>query len=295
VARRDELHPIAWRAAAATKVLLERLTRQYEACITTAMQTLALLDGDDPARGWFESWRCALITAVAPEAGLAEIEQVIEGVRGRAQPPHDWTLSQMLLVRATGLAVTQQLDAARASAREGLEWAGIGRESRDQALAMVLWLEYLTEGRSDSHVRQHAARQSQELGLAELCAAPAALCTDGSVEDRGIAVVAAARRRPSTDVTTPFLLAFACLAVEEGDLGHAADLAAAAEIYDSSTEVALMYVLAGVRGWSPETWASQCSVAIFEYLDPTHETATREGPAILSAEIEAWERRLAKS
>jgi hypothetical protein len=291
-AQRDTLEPLAWRAANAVKLLLERLTRRYEDCITTAIHMLDALDDDDPARGWFDGWRCTLITAVAPEPGLVELARALEGVRAHAQPPDDWELSQLLLVQATGLAITQQLDASRVAAAEGLEWAGIGRESRDQALAMALWLAYLSGDRTDPTVQAHAASQSQQLGLAELCAAPAALCAEGSTEDRAQALVAAARRRPSTDVTTPFLLAFAWLAVERDDLTRAAGLAEAAEIYDSSTEVALIYVLARVRGWTNDTWAHDCNAAIVEYLDPAHEAAAREGPAVLAAEIEGWEQVL---
>jgi predicted ATPase/class 3 adenylate cyclase len=293
VARRHDLDPLAWRAAAATKVLLERLTRRYEACITTSMQMLELLDADDPARHWFDTWRCALITAVAPAAGLAEIDSILDRVRAAASPPHDWALSQMLLVRATGLAMLRRLSDAHAAAIEGLEWAGVGRESRDQALAMVLWLAYLTGDGCDGMLLDLVARQSQQLGLAELCAAPAALAAEGSVEDRASLLVGAARRRPSTDVTTPFLLAFAWLAVEEGELTHAAELVACAEIYDSSTEVALVHVIAHIRGWTDDTWARECDAAIAEYLHPDHESASRQGHAVLAAEIEAWEHRLA--
>jgi predicted ATPase/class 3 adenylate cyclase/DNA-binding SARP family transcriptional activator len=289
---RDELAPLAWRAATATKLLLERLTRRYEETITTAIEMLDLLDADDPTRAWFEVWRCALITAVAPHAGLAEIQRVLPAVRTWAQPPHDWALSQMLITSATGLAVTQRLDDARVSAREGLDWAGVGRESRDQAIAMVLWLAYLAGDTADPFVPELAAGQSQDLGLAELCAAPAALAADGSIEERAALLVAAARRRPTADVTTPFLLAFGWLAVERDDVGHAAELVACAEIYDSSTHVALIYLLARVRGWTDESWRTDCDAAIAQYLGPDHEAAARRGPEVLNLEVDAWEQRL---
>jgi hypothetical protein len=47
-----------------------------------------------------------------------------------------------------------------------------------------------------------------------------------------------------------------------------------------------------VRGWTNDTWAHDCNTAIVEYLDPAHEAAAREGPAVLAAEIEAWEQQL---
>ena len=79
-ARHDELSPIAWRAASCVKLLLERLTRRYTDCLGTALGVLSVLDDDDPSRGFFDMWRCALTTAVAPEAGLAEIDAVLPSV-----------------------------------------------------------------------------------------------------------------------------------------------------------------------------------------------------------------------
>ena len=110
--RRDDLHPMAWRVARTAKVELERLTRRYMACMMTAVDTLAVLDADDPSRGWFDLWRCALTTAVAPEVGVDETDDVLPVVRANARAPHDFTLSQLLANKATGLAVLRRLDEA---------------------------------------------------------------------------------------------------------------------------------------------------------------------------------------
>jgi predicted ATPase/class 3 adenylate cyclase len=295
VGRRSDLDPLSWRAAAATKLILERMTRRYEACFMTAIHMLDVLDPDDPARGWFDFWRCALITAIAPAAGIAEIDMILDAARRRAEPPHDEALSQLLLLKGTGLAMLRRLDDAQLACREGLEWAGDGRESRDQALAMVVWLAYLADSTTDAEMQERVGRQDHQLGRAELCAAPAALCADDTVEHRARLLVALARRRPATDVTSPFLLAFAWLALEEGDSMRATELAAHAELYDSSTQVALVYLLARVRGWTDETWDSASSAATTEYLDAAHDALVRQAPAVLTAEVAAWEQRLART
>ena len=84
---------------------------------TTAVDMLAVLDADDPSRGWFDVWRCALTTAVAPEDGVDEIDDVLPVVRANARAPHDFTLSQLLATKATGLAVLRRLDEARATTK----------------------------------------------------------------------------------------------------------------------------------------------------------------------------------
>ncbi len=292
--QRDDLDPIAWRAAVAAKVALERLTRRYGECFQTSIDMLGALDADDPARGWFDSWRCALTTAVAPQAGVAETDAVIAEVRRNARPPLDWTLSQLLVTKATGLAMLHRLADARPVAEEALAWAPIGKESRDQCLAVLLWILHAMNAPTE-HLLDEVGAQRQELGVAELCAAPGALCSSGSIEERARRLVASARRRPSTDVPTPFLLAFAWLAVEEGDPARAAELAARAEIYDSSTNIAVLYLLATLQGWSDDSWARECDAVLARYLGPGHEPAAKEGFATLAAEVERWSRRLSRA
>lgn len=292
--RRDDLDPIAWRAAVAAKVALERLTRRYVECLETSVDMLAALDADDPARGWFDSWRCALTTAVAPEVGVAETEAVLAPARRNARAPLDWTLSQLLVTKATGLAMLRRPAEARPIAEDALAWAPIGKESRDQCLAVLLWILHAMGTPSAEHLLDEVGTQRQELGVAELCAAPGALCSDGSIEERAGRLVASARRRPSTDVPTPFLLAFAWLAVEDGEAARAAELAARAEIYDSSTIIALLYLLATLQGWSADSWARNRDATIGWYLSPDHEPAAKEGFATLASEVERWDRRLSR-
>ncbi len=290
--RRDELDPVAWRAVCTAKVALERSTRRYDACMATAIDMLEKLAPDDPARGWFELWRCALTTAVAPAVGIAEIDAVLPAVRVHAQPPHDWALSQLLSAKATGLAVLGRLEEALPMAREARTWAPVGKESLDQALASLLWLLYLSGEEVDEELLSEVAAQNQELGLAELCGAPGGLCVRGSIEDRAARLIALARRRPSTDLPTPFVLAFAWLAIEQGDHARAGDLLATVELYDSSTQIALIHALARVEGWTGETWNQGCDRAVGRYLSPAHEAESRKSAATLAAELERWERLL---
>ena len=291
--RRDELDPVAWRAISAAKVALDRLTRRYVECVETSVAVLAALDPDDPSRGWFDLWRCALTTAVAPQAGIAEIDNVLPAVRANARPPHDFTLSQFLASRSTGLAVLRRLDEAMEAAIEALAWAPGGKDSRDQALALVLWILYLTRGHPSTDLQKEVAKQNQELGLAEVCLAPCALALDLPVEDRAALLASSARRRPPTDSPTPFLLAFAWLAIEEGDRTRSADLAATAELYDASTEVGLIHLLATLHAWGDETWNHQRAAAIGHYLSPEHEPLVEQGSATLADEVDRWEKALA--
>ena len=126
-----------------------------------------------------------------------------------------------------------------------------------------------------------------------LCAAPAALCADLPIEARAAQLVTSARRRPPTDVPTPFLLAFGWIAIETGEPDRAAELVATAELYDSSTLVGLIYLLATLGCWSDDDWTAQRKGAIARYLAPEHEAAAKRGVATLAEEVERWERRLA--
>lgn len=290
--RRDALHPTAWRAACATKLVLERLTRRYDACFTTAIQMSALLEVDDPARGWFEMWQCALTAAVAPEAGVAAIDEILPRLRANARAPHDMTLADALASKVTGLAIMRRLDEARITAEETLAWARRGKDSGNQALALLMWILYLTGATPDADLQREVDAQRPELGLAELCAAPAALCTDGSIEERAADLVAKAHRRPSADIPTPFLLAFGWLAVEEGDDARAAELVAKAELYDASTHIGLTFLLAKLEGWTEENWDRSRDRSIGVYLSDDHHRMAKEGSAVLADEVERWERRL---
>ena len=71
------------------ELVLERLTRRYGECFETAERMLADLPPDDPARPWFESWRCALTIAVAPEVGLAHVDDVIARAVHHARAGND--------------------------------------------------------------------------------------------------------------------------------------------------------------------------------------------------------------
>ena len=259
------------------------------------MTMLRALDGDDPSRTWFDLWRCALTTAIAPEAGMAEIDALLPRVRDDARAAHDWILSQFLVNKATALAMLGRLEEAPRFAEEALARAPSGgQDSRDQALALLLWILYLTGARCDDVIHEAVAAQRQDLGLAALCAGPDALSADGSIEQRAARLVTATRRRHPADVPTPFLLAFAYLALEDGDDARAEAVVGTAEIYDSSTLVALLHLLARLHGWTDETWAAERDAAIGRYLSPDHEAATERGFTILGEEADRWERRLSQ-
>ena len=292
--RHDELDPAAWRVAVTAKLTLERLTRRYVECLGTAMTMLDQLERDDPARGWFDMWRCALTTAVAPEVGLGEVEAALPRVRDDARDARDFVLSQFLVTKATALAVLRRLDEARTVAEEAIHRAPVGQESLDQALAGLAWILYLTRSPYDDTSRELVAAQRSDLGLAEFSAAPDALCGEAPLEERAAHLLTAARRRHPANVPTPFLLAFAWLAVEAGDTTHAAELAAVAELYDASTLIALLHLLAAIHDWSEEDWPRERDAANAEYLSPEHETAAKQGHAALNAEIDRWTLRLAR-
>ena len=144
--------------------------------------------------------------------------------------------------------------------------------------AILMWISYLTGVAPDdepSHARSQPGIRSSV--SRELCVAPASLCGDRSVEERAAELVAGARRRPSADVPTPFLLAFAWLAVEEGDHTLAAELASKAELYDASTHVGLTHLLARLEGWTEENWDQRRDHAIARYLGDDHERTGQAG------------------
>ncbi len=292
-ARRDELDPLAWRSAVATELFLDRLMRRYAEVFVTAERMLVALDDDDPARSWFDMWVCALTSAVAPMVGVDRIEASLPRVIALANASTDATVTGYLTSLSTGYVSLGRLDDARRAALEALDWASDGREVRDQALANLLWILLTRDEHADAELLRACQRQELELGLAELCAAPAAICVDAPLEERGRRLTAAARRRPPTDIATPFLLAFAHLALERGDRARARELAATSEMYDSSTQIALINVLSQVQDWSRDTWDEQRDAALLTYLLPEQEAIARRGVGVLNEEVARWEAELA--
>ena len=253
------------------------------------------LAADDPARSWFELWQCALTTAVDPEAGLGAVEAALPAAERLARPPLDWTLSQLLGTKAAGLALLRRLDETHVVAAEAARWAPVGQESRDQALALQAWLGYLGGRPVDHDLVAEIASQDHGLGLAELCAAPGVLHSGGTPMERGARLLALARERPPFDLATPFLLAFAWLALELDDHERARRLVANAELYDASTQVALVYALAAIDDRGPEEWTAGRDAAVAHYLGPEHELAIEHGAAVLDEELDRWERLLAEA
>jgi predicted ATPase/DNA-binding SARP family transcriptional activator len=290
--QRQALSPMGWLVANATTLLLQRDARDYLAVIETSARIVADVGHDHEAGSWFELWRCALVTAVDPEGGLAEVDAALPAAYDRARPPVDWTLSQFLSTKAAGLALLGRLDEAAPSAVESAGCATAGQESRDQSLAMQAWISYLRGAAVSPELTDAIAGQDFELGLAELCAAPGALHAGGSVEERAARLVALARARPKLDLATPYLLAFSWLAIEEGDVRRARRLVDHAEMFDASTQVALLYALAALEGWTAEAWHAGRDAMCAKYLSPDHEPAVRMGIEVLDAELDDWERRL---
>ena len=284
----DALGPVAWRAANAALVFLTRLTRRYEACFETTERMLAALDVDDPARPWFAGWRAALTTAVAPEVGLAQSEEVLEHAIRVGRPGDDGTVADVLIVMGTGLALVGRLPEARARVEEALGWCLVGSPGYDQAIGSLLWLDVIDGASPGPSVRAAVARQDLGAGLAQFCAAPAALCSDGSVAERAAELARRCRSRPIGDVATPYLLAFAWLALEQGEPDRAGALVSVAEIYDSSTHLALVHLVARIEGWTDEEWRTRRDATIARYLSADHEPEAERGPAVLDAEVERW-------
>jgi predicted ATPase len=291
--RRQELDPLAWRSAVATQLFLDRLMRRYTDVFATAETMIATLDNDDPARWWFDMWVCALTTAVAPTIGIERIERSLPKIIELATEPPDATVTGYLTSLTTGYASVGRLDDALRVARDALNWATDGREVRDQALANLLWILITRRETGDDELLRACEHQVHDLGLAELCAAPAAICVAAPIDERVRRLTAAARRRPPTDIPTPFLLAFAVLAVECNDFDRAAELAAASELYDSSTQIALINLLSQVQDWGRDTWDQQRDAALITYLSPEQETIARRGVAKLNDEIARWDAELA--
>jgi hypothetical protein len=283
---------MGWLVANATTLLLQRDARDYLAVLETSARIVADIGHDHEAGSWFELWRCALVTAVDPEWGLAEVDAALPAAHDRARPPVDWTLSQFLATKAAGLALLGRLDEAAPCAVESADCATAGQESRDQSLAMQAWIGYLRGTAVSPELTDAIAGQDLELGLAELCAAPGALHADGSVDERAARLVALARTRPKRDLATPYLLAFAWLAIEEGDVRRARRLVDHAEMFDASTQVALLYALAAIEGWTAAAWHAGRDAMCAKYLSPEHEHAVRLGIEVLDAELDDWEGRL---
>ncbi len=286
--RRAELDDSSWKAAAFAKVGVERMSRRYAECFATADETVRWLRPDDPARPWFQVWMCAFVSAVAPEDGLRMIEQSLPSAFRHARPPHDMVITEALSTKSTDLAVLRRLDEASEAAAEARAWAVPGTGVADQALALQMWLAYLTDTPTGADLRAAVAAQNAALGLAELCGPPAVLCSGSDIAERARGLSDLSRRRTRVDLATPLLLAFAWLWIEAGDHDRANELARAAELYDASTEVGLIYLVARLEGWGDDDWNGRRDATIAWYLDPAHVDLSDRGPAELTAELTRW-------
>jgi hypothetical protein len=56
----------------------------------------------------------------------------------------------------------------------------------------------------------------------------------------------------------------------------------------------LLHLLAAIHGWSDESWPRERDAAIAAYLGPEHETAAKQGHAVLTAEVDRWTLRLSR-
>ena len=127
---RDELDPSAWEAANAAKLHLERATRRYAAVHGHRHRDAGRTGPEDPARAWFESWRCALDHRGGARGRCRpRSTRCCRGYGAAAESPIDWALSQLLATKATGLGVMGRLDEATAVAEESLGLVGRRRST----------------------------------------------------------------------------------------------------------------------------------------------------------------------
>ena len=220
--------------------------RRYGECFETAERMLADLPPDDPARTWFDSWRIALTIAVAPEVGFAHVDDVIAKRHApRPEPAATGPSRSLIISKATGLALVREVSEARATAQQALEWCEVGTSIHDQALAVLLWLLVLTGGSPSPRVVAALSKQDQTQGAARVLRGAGGPVPElRRYRNERPSSSGCARLRPVGDVATPYLLAFGWLAVERGELDRARELARVAELYDSSTHVALIHLLA---------------------------------------------------
>jgi predicted ATPase/class 3 adenylate cyclase len=222
--RIDELSPSAARSVRGPLALLHAFTGSYAAALETSAESLALLSEDDPHRRFPEALVMMFsLPFVEPPRVLAETDEILERAIRHAGRPPDALISWMALSRAGALQGDRaRIESAREQARIGVQWAPAGAP-RQQAVAMLLLIEYL--GGLERGPELAAAADEPIVGNEQpLIGVAAALAADAPVEERARRLSALARRRPLglwMHEESPFIAAFALLALEEDDVDRA--------------------------------------------------------------------------
>ena len=265
------------------------LLRRYGECFETAERMLADLPPDDPARTWFDAWRIALTTAVAPEVGLALTDDVLARAIVQARVGRDWSVSTLVINKATGLALVREVAEARAVGPAGPRVVRSRQQHprpgpRRPAVAARphRWI-------AEPRVVEALSKQDQTTGAAQFCAAPAALCQHGSTEERAAELVRLSRASDPS-VTSPRPTCSPSVGWRSSGAswtGHGAGATSpscttAAPRSPSSTSSPTL------GRWGDDEWTAERDAAVAHYLSPEHEPEAEEGPAVLDAELARW-------
>jgi predicted ATPase/class 3 adenylate cyclase len=292
--RIDRLDDPARRSVLGTQMQVESLIGAYDRSVATATAILADLGEDDPWRRFPEAWRAPILTLVDVHHVIVETDHLLPRATEQAGEPPDFSVSYMALARAVAL----QQDPARISealeaARTAIRWAtpGIATEF---AVAGLLMMEHIAGLEHGPELDAALTAPVVETGL-PLASIAAALAWDAPAHERARRLARLARRRPLgrwMHEESPYLVAFAWLAIEAGDLDRAETLLEAFVPRDPVSGAAGITALQRVH--SARTGATLRSREVAgRYLSPeVHDRLADLAPGVLDAELAAWDREL---
>ena len=206
---------------------LETFTNRYLDTFETAREAQWRLGRGDPRRRIFDAWRLMIVSTATIDEVVEETNELLPLAIAQATPPHDVATSMMAIARAVGLYLaTGDAADARRSGLLAVAWAEPGTAVHSLAVSWLAWLGYLEDTGSEPPPSAARADALADNGMPDVAIAQT-LADHATTDARGTGSCASPGADPSAGGLTrspTFLVPFAWLAIEQGELERAASL-----------------------------------------------------------------------
>ena len=286
----DELRDSAQVAARTAKMALETFTNRYLDTFETAREAQWRLGRGDPRCRIFDAWRLMIVSTATIDEVVEETNELLPLAIAQATPPHDVATSMMAIARAVGLYLaTGDAADARQAGLLAAAWAEPGTAVHSLAVSWLAWLGYLEDTESERSPSTARADALPDNGMPDVAIAQT-LADQATTDARAHRLVRLARSRPLgrwIHEESTFLVPFAWLAIEQGELERAASLLDACATVEIATATGLIKALQRLEecqtGEPVNLWA--IAPRLMD-RDPEH---LRRAPSVLAAELERWD------
>ncbi|MGK2929642.1 MAG: ATP-binding protein [Acidimicrobiales bacterium] len=291
----EDLGPVPSLALSVATMWLQSFTFRLPDLLVTSGVALEAMADTDPDRRLVEAFHLLPMTVIDPYSVVASAEGLLARAIDWAAEPYDYAVAMMAIAYAVGLLAVERIEEAHDMARLAVRWARPGSGGHDAVLATLVWMEY-TEGLP--HGPEFAVAEAtpwHDYALPRINIA-AAIAAAASVEQRAAELCELARRRPlgaQMYEESLYLVAFAWLALEEGDLDRASVLLDAFATVDPGSGTAGVRALDRIARETKGEPLSRDEM-LARFVDPgLHDRLTTACPRALADELARWDARLA--